>query len=94
MRFFWHPFFHNNVLTWFAAGCSGTVCPYMERFGKGGVSEKSAVCWISHVTHHMKFPKRNRRKGVKKEGKGIKEMGFIKKGYTTQVVKGVMFMVI
>jgi hypothetical protein len=23
----------------------------MERFGKGGVSEKSAVFWTSHVTH-------------------------------------------
>jgi hypothetical protein len=30
----------------------------------------------------MKFPKRNRRKGVKKEGKGIKNMGFLLKKAT------------
>jgi len=34
----------------------------MERFGKGGVSEKSVVFWISHVPHQS-FVKETEEKG-------------------------------
>jgi hypothetical protein len=90
MRFFAY-FLTNDVLTWWAAGCSGTVCPYMERFGKGGVSEKSAVFWISHVIcikddktwnrwrqGDESYLKETKGKEYKNKGKRIKKIGYIK----------------